>query len=376
MPSHALGDRIRPEDLFGADEIERGRRYHRPLYAVFALGVVLTLAALALLAGPGGELLYRPLDGLPWPLAAAAYSALLIVLLTVVQLPISLWSGHVRERRWELSTQTLTGWLADWLKGLGVGVVLSGLALVGLVALARWLPEAWPLPTAGAAAAFVLLLGFVAPVLLEPLFNRFEPLREERLRAELRALAESAGTPVRDVLVSDASRRTRKANAYVSGIGATRRVVVFDTFLEQSRPERIVAVVAHELAHRREQHVAKLTLLGMAGAAAAVVVLWRVLAEGAGDPSRLPDVLLVLTLLQLVSTPAFAFLSRRWERVADRIALELTRDPEAVEGAFRDLAASNVADLDPPRLVHALLASHPTIPERIARARRFATVRA
>jgi STE24 endopeptidase len=376
MPSHALGDRIRPEDLFGADEIERGRRYHRPLYAVFALGVVLTLAALALLAGPGGELLYRPLDGLPWPLAAAAYSALLIVLLTVVQLPISLWSGHVRERRWELSTQTLTGWLADWLKGLGVGVVLSGLALVGLVALARWLPEAWPLPTAGAAAAFVLLLGFVAPVLLEPLFNRFEPLREERLRAELRALAESAGTPVRDVLVSDASRRTRKANAYVSGIGATRRVVVFDTFLEQSRPERIVAVVAHELAHRREQHVAKLTLLGMAGAAAAVVVLWLVLGEGAGDPSRLPDVLLVLTLLQLVSTPAFAFLSRRWERVADRIALELTRDPEAVEGAFRDLAASNVADLDPPRLVHALLASHPTIPERIARARRFATVRA
>jgi STE24 endopeptidase len=367
---------MRPEELFRPDEIERGRRYHRPLYAVFVLGVALTLAALAVLIGPGGELLYRPLEGLHWPLAAAAYSALLIVLLTVVQLPISLWRGLVRERRWELSTQTLREWLADWLKGLGVGVLLSGLALVGLVAFARWLPEAWPLPAASAAAAFVLLLGFVAPVLLEPLFNRFEPLRDERLREELRALAQRAGTPVRDVLVSDASRRTRKANAYVSGIGATRRVVVFDTFLQQSRPERIVAVVAHELAHRREQHVAKLTLLGMAGAATAVVVLWLVLGEEVGDPSRLPDVLLVLTLLQLVSTPAFAFLSRRWERVADRIALELTRDPEAVEGAFRDLAASNVADLDPPRLVHALLASHPTIPERIARARRFATVRA
>ena len=367
---------MRPEELFRADEIERGRRYHRPLYALLALELALSLAALLVLVGPVGEPLYRQLDGLPWPLAAAAYTAVLVVLLTVLQLPLSLWRGHIHERRWQLSTQTLRGWLADWLKGLGVAVLLSGLALVGLVALARWLPGSWPLPAAGAAAAFVLLLSFVAPVLLEPLFNRFEPLEDERLRGELRALAERAGTPVRDVLVADASRRTRKANAYVSGMGATRRVVVFDTFLEQSRPERIAAVVAHELAHRRERHVAKLTLLGMAGAAAGVAVLWLVLGEDVGDPSRLPHVLLVFTLLQLVSTPVFAFLSRRWERVADRIALELTHDPEAVEGAFRDLAASNLADLDPPRLVHTLLASHPTLVERIATAREFATVRA
>jgi STE24 endopeptidase len=376
MSSRRRSERVRPEDLFGAEEIHRGRRYHRPRYAAFVLGLLVSLAALLALVRPVGEPLYRPFDGLPWPLAAGGYAVCLTVLLTIVRLPVALWSGFLHERRWQLSTQALGGWLVDWLKGLLLAIVLTAVALVALVALARWLPDAWPLPAAAAAAAYVLLISFLAPVVLEPIFNRFEPLRDEDLRRDLHALAERAGTPVSDVLVADASRRTRKANAYVSGIGATRRVVVFDTFLARSRPERVAAVVAHELGHRRERHVLKATVLGMASAAAAVVLLWLVLADEAGDPARIPVVLLVLTVLQLAVTPLFALVSRRWERVADRAALQLTRDPRAVEEAFRDLAAANVADLDPPRLVQTLLASHPTLPERIAAARRFATVRA
>ncbi|MGH3105221.1 MAG: M48 family metalloprotease, partial [Gaiellaceae bacterium] len=134
----------------------------------------------------------------------------------------------------------------------------------------------------------------------------------------------------------------------------------------------ISAVVAHELGHRRARHVAVLTLLGMAGAALGVGALWLLLGGRAGDPRRIPLVLLVLGLLELAALPLVAWLSRRFERAADRFALELTRDAPALESAFRRLAATNVADLDPPRLVRALLGTHPTIPERIQAVRTLA----
>ena len=362
-------------ELFSADEIERSRRYHRPLRVAFALGLALGLAVVALLAFTrAGSWLHAAVEALPWWLEVPLYAALVLLVSAVVRLPLSLWRGWWRERRWGLSTQTLRGFLADWAKGVAVGAVLTGLTLLGLAACVRAAPAAWPLLAAAGAAALVVLLGFVAPVVLEPIFNRFEPLRDETLHARLRALAERAGTPVRDVLVADASRRTRKVNAYVSGVGATRRVVLFDTLLERARPGEVETVVAHELGHRRERHVLKGTLLGMAGAALAVLVLWLVLGADAGDARHVPHVLLVLALLELAATPLFAALSRRWERVADRLMVELTGDPETCESKFRTLAAANVADLDPPRAFHLLTATHPTIPERIAAVRRFATV--
>jgi Zn-dependent protease with chaperone function len=374
MSSQHKSHRVRAHELFSAEEIERGRRYHRPLYMLLGADLALSLGVLALLAGPAGDALYEPFDGLHWAVATAAYGVLVIVLLAVLRLPISLWRGYVRERSFGLSTQSLHGWLVDWAKGLAISVALTGAALVGLVALVRWLPDGWPLPAALAAAAFVLLVSFVGPLVLEPIFNRFEPVRDERLHASLRALANRAGTPVRDVLVCDASRRTLRSNAYVSGLGASRRVVLFDTLLQRGSQREVEVVVAHELAHRRERHVVKFTLLGMAGAVVAVAVLWLVIGERAGDPRRIPLVLLLAFALELVALPPVAALSRRWERGADRLALELTGDAEALESAYRDLAAANIADLDPPRALHVLLATHPTIPERIAAARQFATV--
>jgi STE24 endopeptidase len=374
MWSRARNDSVPPTELFPAEEIERGRRYHRPLYAALGVELAVSLGALALLVGPVGAFLYEPFEERHWAPAAAAYAALVVALLALVRMPISFWRGYVHERRYGVSTQTLRGWFVDWAKGLGVGLVLTCGALVGLVALARWLPDAWPLPAALTAAAVVAFLSFVGPFVLEPIFNRFEPVPDEQLHAALRALADRAGAPVRDVLVSDASRRTLKSNAYVSGLGASRRVVLFDTLLERASQREIEVVVAHELAHRRERHVAKFTLLGMAGAVLAVVVLWLVLGDRVADPRQLPLVLLVVSALELVALPPMAALSRRWERDADRLALMLTRDPEALESAYRGLATTNIADLEPPRVLHALLATHPTIPERISEARRFATV--
>jgi STE24 endopeptidase len=171
---------------------------------------------------------------------------------------------------------------------------------------------------------------------------------------------------VRDVLVADASRRTTKVNAYVSGIGRTRRVVLFDTLLQAADPAEVQVVVAHELGHRRDGHVAKLTLLAMAGAAAAVAVLWAVLGTRIAQPRTLPEALLLLLALEATALPAGAWLSRRWERDADRCSLDLTEEPAAFARAHVELARRNLSDLEPPRLVYLLLFSHPTPPERLA----------
>jgi STE24 endopeptidase len=352
---------------FSADERARARAYHRPLYLALLGDVALSAGLLAALAWSSlGDWLFSPLESLSPVTAAAAYAALVTVFSSVLRTPLAFWRGWWRERRWGFSTQGAGGWLGDRGKGLAVSIVLGAGAWAAAVALARALPGWWALPAGAALALAVLLLSFVAPIVLEPLFNRFRPLGDETLAASLRLLSQRAGVPVREVLVADASRRTTKVNAYVSGIGRTRRVVVFDTLLEAADPAAVEVVVAHELGHRRDGHVAKLTLLGMAGAAVAVVLLWAVLGTQVADPRTLPEALLLLLALELVALAPGAALSRRFERAADRCSLELTRQPAAFARAHLELARRNLSDLEPPRLVYLLLFSHPTAPERLA----------
>ncbi|HEU5242922.1 MAG TPA: M48 family metalloprotease [Gaiellaceae bacterium] len=354
-------------DEFSPDERARARAYHRPLYLALLADLALAAGLLAALAWSSlGDWLFSPLSSLAPVAAAAAYAALVTTFSSVVRTPLALWRGWWRECRWGFSTQSAGGWLGDRAKGLAVSVVLGAGAWAAAVALARELPGWWAVPAGVALALAVLLLSFVAPVVLEPLFNRFRPLEDETLVAKLRSLSQRAGVPVREVLVADASRRTTKVNAYVSGIGRTRRVVVFDTLLQAADPAEVEVVVAHELGHRREGHFGKLTVLAMAGAALAVLVLWAVLGTRVADPRSLPEALLLLLALELAALAPGAWLSRRLERAADRCSLELTEQPAAFAHTHLELARRNVSDLDPPRLVYLLLFSHPTAPERLA----------
>jgi STE24 endopeptidase len=359
-------------DEFTADERARARAYHRPLYLALLVDVALAAGLLAALAWSSlGDWLFSPLASLSPVAAAAAYAALVTAFSSVIRAPVAFWRGWWRERQWGFSTQGVGGWLGDRAKGLAVSLVLGAGAWAAAAALARALPGWWAVPAGATLALAVLLLSFVAPVVLEPLFNRFRPLADEALSASLRVLSQRAGVPVREVLVADASRRTTKVNAYVSGIGRTRRVVVFDTLLEAADPAAVEVVVAHELGHRREGHVAKFTLLAMAGAAGAVLVLWAVLGTRVGDPRTLPEALLLLLALELVALAPGAWLSRRFERAADRCSLELTEQPAAFARAHLELARRNLSDLEPPRLVYVLLFSHPTAPERLAAGREW-----
>jgi STE24 endopeptidase len=288
-----------------------------------------------------------------------------------------------QDARAGLATQRLGGFLRDWAKARGVGLVLVVLPVAALVLGARRRPPGWPLVAAVAAVLLVLALAVAGPVLIEPLFNRFRPLEPGPLRARLLGLAAAMGVPVRDVLVADASRRTTRVNAYVSGLGRTRRVVVYDTLLASAAgsagaADEVALVAAHELAHVRHRDVLWGTLGSAALAAVsvlAVVALFELepvrrafAVAGLGDPLAAPGLLLLAALGGLLAAPAASAISRWAEARADWVALEVTRDPVTAVAVERRLALENRADLRPNRLLVALFASHPVTMARIAQA--------
>ena len=368
-----------------ATSTERERRYHDPRYRVILADLLLGLAVTAVLAfTEAGQDVLGIVDGLPAVFGAFLLGVLIVVISALVRLPFTVWLGLLHERRFGFSRESTAAFALDRLKAVTIGSVLTGLALAGLVLCARSFPSAWPVVAGVGAALLVLLLSFVAPVVLEPMFNRFRPLEDSGLRAAVLGLAVRSGVPVREVLVADASRRTTKLNAYVSGLGATRRVVLYDTLVEKASEPEVLTVVAHELGHRRFRHVAFGTAIAMAGAAGYVVVLWALLssqgvldaigASGPGDPTIAAFALLVGSLLGLAAAPFHAALSRRWEYACDRFALEQTGDLGAFELAFGQLSESNLPDSAPPHLAYLWLFSHPTVPERVAAARRAAAL--
>ena len=370
---------------FSAEEIRRGSVFRAALrpwsMARLVLGLVV---ALALGLTPLGARLIgavaRPLGG-SWWVEALLGGIVLGAVATAVTLPLAARS-EVLLRRYGLSTQNWGAWFADQAKAWAVSAVLTAVLTLVLFALVRAAPNWWWTWAAAGAAAFVFVASFAFPVLIEPLFNRFTPMPDSALRTELLQLAERDGEPVKDVLIADASRRTTALNAYVSGFGASRRIVVYDTLLEKAPPDEVESVVAHELGHAVHRDVVTGTVLGALGAAAAVCGLavlagWGPLLRRAGvetlaDPRAIGLVLAIVAVVGALSTPLQALVSRQIEARADEHALELTRDPEAFVSMERRLALENRADLRPNRFFQLWFGTHPTTVDRIAAARSFA----
>jgi STE24 endopeptidase len=302
----------------------------------------------------------------------------------VLLLPLDVWV-EVVEHRYGLSTESWALWLRDVAVSFLIDAGLTALALVLLVGLARRAPRAWWAWAAGAAAALVIAGSFLWPVFIEPAFNSFTPMAAGPLRSDLLALAERNGTPVDDVLVADASRRTTSLNAYVSGFGSTRRIVVYDTVLRSLPDDQIESVVAHELGHVAADDVLTGTLIGALGAAGGVAALgwllsWRPLlrrtgADGPTDPRVVPVVLFLVAAGTLLATPVQDLVSRQIEARADLHALDLTRDPAAFTAMQEKLAESGLQQPSPPRVLHLIFGDHPTEAERVAMAATWARLR-
>jgi STE24 endopeptidase len=363
-----------------AREVAYNSAVRPPAYA--ALGLSLAVAAVLGLTPLGARLVGALGGGWAWRVLAG--TALLTLVGRLVTLPLAARVEQVR-RDAGLSTRSWSAWVADLGKGWVVAAAFTAVALLVLVGLARTAPRTWWAWGAAATAALVVVASFAYPVLVEPLFNRITPLAAGPLRAQLLELAEREGVPVDEVLVADASRRTTALNAYVSGFGGTRRIVVHDTLLDQGTDEEVALVVAHELAHAERGDVLRGTLLGALGAAAAVVALsllltWTPLlrragVEGPGDARVVALVLALAALGGFVTGPLQNAVSRRVEARADVSSLDLTRDVDTFVATQRRLALVNLSDLEPDPVARWLFATHPSTTERIALAREWERLR-
>jgi STE24 endopeptidase len=388
-PPAPRADQLAALGQLPADQVARARAFHADLrpgsYGALLLGL---LGALVLGLTPLGarlvSLVSRPF-GEHWIAQAVLGGLAVVFVIEIITLPLAAWR-HAVVARYGISTQTWGAWALDLLKSYAVGAVIGAIALLGFYTVVRLAPRWWWAFGAVGAAGLVVLLSFVLPVLVEPIFNKFTPMAAGPQRSQLMTLAERDGVPVRDVLVADASRRTRAVNAYVSGFGPTRRIVVYDTLLTEATPDEVAGVVAHELGHAKDNDVLTGTLLGALQAAAGVIALyllgsWTGLlrmagleqgGSGIGDPRAIGLLVAVATLAGLVSGPAQALVSRRVEARADAHAMALTGDPASFEAMQRRLATVNLSDPDPPTWEYLMSASHPSTVERMAAARAYA----
>lgn len=370
---------------------DKATRYHRlrrraSLLALAAAGALLASAVWGgwgrALAGAAEAVLRAA--GVPpawWPWASVAGVVLgLAALAEVVALPSAWYLGHVLPRRYGLSQQSAAEWLADHIKAGALGLLVSLAAAQGVYGAMRIWPAGWwvaaGLGLTGLAAALVWL----GPLVVFPLFYRFERLTQPGIASRLVDLAHRAGTRVLGVYRWSLGDKSRTANAALVGLGPTRRILLSDTLIADYSPEEIEVILAHELAHHVHGDIWKGLLVEavqtMAALAAADVVLRRygpaVGVAGVADPAGLPLLVLAAAACSLLFAPALNALSRRHERRADRYALDLTRNPGAFVSAMRRLGAQNLADESPSRLTEWLFHSHPPLASRIAAAQAWA----
>jgi STE24 endopeptidase len=358
--------------FFSDAEIERGARYARPQVALGLARAGLELGALAAVVRRAPRWLSRR-SKRP-ALAGAVTGAGLAVGLSLPTLPLSAISRR-RGMAVGLVTQSWGGWAVDLLKGAAIESVLAGAAGGATVAVTRRYPRTWWLPAAAGSVAFGAVLAALAPVVLDPVFNDFTPLPEGETRSDVLELARDAGVKVGEVYSIDASRRTTAANAYVTGLGPTKRVVLFDTLLDRYSRDEIRVVVAHELGHVRNRDVPRGVLYAALVAPAAALAVQRLsweLSGERGSAGALPALGLAAALVGAPLAVIGNRLSRAIERRSDAYSLALTDAPAAFISFERAIAVQNVADLEPPRWLISLLATHPPTAERIGSAVSFA----
>jgi Zn-dependent protease with chaperone function len=365
---------VSESQYFSAAQLERARDFAsgQRLLGLGALAVEGAVLAFAVARPPRRAVSVAGRAARGHDLAAGALlGAGLVAAVELAPLPLR---AIARQRSLDagLATQSWEGWAWDVAKGLGIGVLLVGAGAALFLALMRRYGRRWWLGGAAAVLAIEVLLVWLGPVVLAPIFNRYSELPPGRTRSDVIALAREADVDVGDVLVVDASRRTRGANAFVTGLGHTKRVVLYDTLIERFTPEQVRLVVAHELGHVHNRDLLRGMLwvaLATPGGMYLVTLLtarWSARAGTTpGAPASLPAVALALVLVAFGGTVISNQLSRSVEARADAFSLELTHEPRQFIAMERRLALVNLSDPDPPAALRWLFGTHPSTIERI-----------
>lgn len=362
---------------FTEQQVARHGAYRSSAYLFLLLSLVLEVVTLVFLARVFVPLLVERIQDLPggWPARVVVVVVFVVVALTLVALPLSFVRSFAMDHAWGLSTQSASSWFFDAGRTLGVGLVTASIAALAFFGLVRAFPRSWWLWGWAVFSLLTLALTFLWPIVIAPLFNKFTPLEPGTLRDRVVALAADADVELQDVLVADASKRTTAENAYVAGVGSSKRMVLYDTLVEAGDADETAYVVAHELGHEVHDHIWKFVALSSLALLVGFMILrwlgdrpevwsWAG-ASGIGDPKAIPVLALVTVVAGLLMLPVQNTISRSFERQADRVAIDLTDDPDTAVKVYRRLAFSNLADLRPPRPAVWALFTHPPIPERI-----------
>jgi STE24 endopeptidase len=371
-------------DATDSPEARRYNRIRRWLgISDFLLGLAMLLVLLA--TGWTGSLRDIALDAgfQSYSFAVFLYVVMLMLIGKILGIGLDYY-GFRLEHRFHLSNQKLRSWVWDEAKGFLVGLVLAVIIVELLYFIIRQTPQHWWLIAWAAFLALFILIAQLAPVVLFPIFYKFEPLQDEDLKARLVRLSERAGTRVRGVYRWRLSEKSKKANAALTGLGSTRRIILADTLLDHYSPDEIEAVLAHELGHHVHRHIAKsilvqagLTLVGFWAANWALHLAvnryhWF---ETLSDFANLPLLVLVSTVLSFLVMPAMNAYSRFNERQADRYAFRSISRVDPFISSMNKLADQNLAERSPSRFVEWFFHSHPAISKRVSAAEAWARMR-
>jgi STE24 endopeptidase len=369
--SEAFSDLRDPAPALEPDPAEYGRQRR----AFMLAGIARSLATLGTAAYGLGPLLEPP-DGSPEPRARrVALVAVAFAGATLLDLPIEYVEDHLLERRYGLSRQSASAWASEQLKSTAISALISFPLIEALASLIEAAPSTWPIFATTGSVPLLILANVIAPTFIAPLFNTFAPIRGE-FEERLRELAARYGAGDATILRVDMSRQTEKANAYVTGVLGTRRIVIGDTLLDNFEERETLFVVAHELGHYVSKDVWRATVLG-ALAAGAVFFGGNALAaqrdRSLATATGLGRLFFNGSLVTLLAGPLLAAFSRSRERAADRFAVTATGDARSGVDAFTRLRQRNLAEDEQPRWMELLFSSHPSLKSRIAELETLAT---
>jgi STE24 endopeptidase len=304
---------------------------------------------------------------------------------TFISIPFSLYSTFKIENKYGFNTLTPKLWLTDFFKSILISTILIGI----LISVGLWLvstsPDYWWLWVWGFFLAFSLFIMYISPYVIEPLFNKFTPIEDKTLEEQIKSTAQKVGIKVSRIFKMDASKRSKHTNAYFTGIGKVKRIILYDTLLEKMDNNEIIAVLAHELGHWKKKHVLKRIIVSEVVAFVVLYISFKILQtdflselfsiESSSFFAKIVILGFIGSIVAFPISPLSSYFSRRHEGVADRFACELTGNPESLASSLIKLSKDNLSNLHPHPLYATFYYSHPPVVQRIREIRNISPVK-
>lgn len=300
-------------------------------------------------------------------LKAIGYFAVFFILLYIILLPLQYYRGFIIEHRYGLSNQTPGSWFLDIAKDRAISFFISVSALTIIYLFLAYTPKYWWAITAAIFILFFILSIIISPLIIDPLFYKFEPLKDKELQTDIINIADKAGLRIDNILVADASKKTNKINAYFTGFGISKRIVIYDNLLNKYSKKEVLSVIAHEISHWKHKHIFKNIIIGIISIAVLFYVLKIILTklQLSSDIRAIFIIFILFILIEFISLPVQNAISRFFEKQADNTAVSLTEDATTQINLFKKLAESNLAEVSPGPVIEFILYSHPSTMERI-----------